>query len=377
MRIIGCDLHARQQTLAMLDTQTGEVVNRTLMHEGNQVREFYAQLPHPVLVGIEAIGPMKWFLNLLEELRIECQVGDAAQVRAAEPRKKNDRRDAELILKLLVQNRFPKIWMPNQEQLDLRALLLHRHHWVRLRTQIQNALQAIALANGLRRGPGLWSCDGQAKIASLPLPPHTSYRRSALQTTYRKMAEEIEGLTEQVAEQAKQRCGARLLMTHPGVGPVTALATDVFLGDPQRFADSKALASYVGMIPREYSSGEQQRLGAITKQGSPLLRFLWGEAGAHAARRDPDLQRFYRRKLVQKGLGKARVAVARKLGIRLWIMLRDQIDYQEFCRRGQKQSSAACAGMPETGFGANRHHHDRRDGWWAAPNDASDTGLSE
>ena len=269
MRIIGCDLHARQQTLAMLDTQTGEVVNRTLMHEGNQVREFYAQLPHPVPVGIEAIGPMKWFLNLLEELRIECQVGDAAAVRAAEPRKqKHDRRDAELILKLLVQNRFPKIWMPNQEQLDLRALLLHRHHWVRLRTQIQNALQAIALANGLRRGPGLWSCDGQAKIASLPLPPHTSYRRSALQTTYRKMAEEIEGLTEQVAEQAKQRCGARLLMTHPGVGPVTALATDVFLGDPQR------LASYVGMIPREYSSGERQRFGAITKQGSPLLRFL-------------------------------------------------------------------------------------------------------
>ena len=77
MRIIGCDLHARQQTLAMLDTTTGEVVNQTLLHEGNQVREFYSQLPHPVLVGIEAIGPMQWFLNLLEELGIECQVGDA------------------------------------------------------------------------------------------------------------------------------------------------------------------------------------------------------------------------------------------------------------------------------------------------------------
>ena len=87
MRIMGCDLHARQQTLAMLDTATGEVVNRTLMHEGNQVREFYAQLPHPVLVGIEAIGPMQWFLNLLQELGIECQVGDAAKIRAAEPRK--------------------------------------------------------------------------------------------------------------------------------------------------------------------------------------------------------------------------------------------------------------------------------------------------
>jgi transposase len=356
MRIIGCDLHARQQTLAMLDTITGEVVNRTLMHEGSEVRQFYSQLPRPAVVGIEAIGPMQWFLNLLEELGIECQVGDAAKIRAAEPRKqKHDRRDAELILRLLVEKRFPTIWRPSKEQLDLRALLLHRHHWVRLRTQIQNALQAIALANGLRRGPGLWSYDGQAKIAFLPLPPHASSRRSALQAMYLKMQEEIHNLTGQVAAQAEKRSGARLLMTHPGVGPVTALATDVFLGDPQRFADSKALASYVGMIPREYSSGARQRFGALTKQGNPLLRFLWGEAGAHAARRDPELQCFYRRKLVQKGVGKARMAVARKLGIRLWIMLRDQIDYQEFCRRGQKQSGAACAGMPETRFGAHRH----------------------
>ena len=355
MRIIGCDLHSRQQTLAMLDTETGEVVNLTLMHEGNQVREFYSQLPRPVLVGIEATGSMYWFLNLMDELEIECQVGHPATIRAAEPRKqKYDRRDAELILKLLAEKRFPAIWLPSKELLDLRALLLHRHQWVRIRTRIQNALQAIALANGLRRGPGLWSCDGQAKIAFMPLLPHASDRRSALQALYRQMEEEIEKLTAQVTEQAEQRCRAQRLMTHPGVGPVTALATEVFLGDPARFANSKALASYVGLIPGERSSGRRRRLGKVTKQGSPLLRFLWGEAGAHAVRRDADLKRFYRRKLVQKGLGKARVAVARKLGIRLWIMLRDAIDYEEFCRRGQKQQGgAACAGMPETRNGVN------------------------
>ena len=354
MRIIGCDLHARQQALAMLDTETGELVNLMLWHEGNEVREFYSQLPRPVLVGIEATGSMHWFLNLMEELGIECRVGHPATIRAAAPRKqKTDRRDAELILQMLVEKRFPAIWLPTKELLDLRALVLHRHQWVRIRTRIQNALQAIALANGLRRGPSLWSYDGQAKIAFLPLLPHASYRRSMLQEMYRKMEEEIENLTQRVAEQAGQRCGARLLMTHPGVGPVTALATEVFLGDARRFVDGKALASYVGLIPREYSSGARQRLGGVTKQGSPLLRFLWCEAGAHAVRRDPELKRFYRRKLVQKGLGKARVAVARKLGIRLWIMLRDEIDYQEFCRRGQKQQSgAACAGKPEVAYGA-------------------------
>jgi transposase len=358
MRIIGCDLHARQQTLATLDTITGEVVNLTLMHGGEKVREFYSQLPRPVLVGIEATGSMHWFLDLMEELGIECRVGHPAQIRAAEPRKqKHDRRDAELILKLLAENRFPAIWLPSKELLDLRALLFHRHQWVRMRTRIQNALQAIALANGLRRGSSLWSHDGQAKIAFLPLTPHTAYRRNALQTMYKTMESEIENLTKQVTEQAGNRPGARRLMTHPGVGPVTALATEVFLGDPQRFAESKALASYVGIIPREYSSGAHQRLGGVTKQGSPLLRFLWGEAGAHAARRDPELKRFYCRKLVQKGLGKVRVAVARKLGIRLWIMLRDEIDYQEFCRRGQMQQKTVrpVVGMPETGNGAKSH----------------------
>ena len=240
----------------------------------------------------------------------------------------------------LAKNRFPAIWRPSKELLDLRALLLHRHHWVRLRTQVQNALQAIALANGLRRAPGLWSYDGQVKIAFCRCRHTPSYRRSMLQAMYRKTDEEIANLTEQVSEQPEQRFGARQPRTHPGVGPVTALATDVFMGNPQRFADGKAVASYVGIIPREYSSGERQRFGGLSKQGSPLLRFLWGEAAAHAARRDPDLQRFYRRKLVQKGVGKARAAMARKLGIRLWIMLRDQIDYEEFCRRGQKQKDS-------------------------------------
>src|SRR6202040_40037 len=167
MQIIGVDLHTRQQAVAMLNVETGEVVEKTLQHEGESVREFYSTLPGPVRVGIEATGSMKWFLHLMEELGIDCQVGHPATIRAAEPRRqKHDRRDAELLLKLLVENRFPSIWQPSQELLDLRGLLLHRHQWVRLRTRIQNALQAIALANGLRRGSSLWRDSGQRAMAS-------------------------------------------------------------------------------------------------------------------------------------------------------------------------------------------------------------------
>jgi transposase len=128
MRIIGCDLHASRQALAMLDTATGEMVAMTLEHEGNNVREFYSKLPRPVRVGIEATGSMQWFVNLMEELGIACQVAHPANIRAAEPRKQNhDRRDADLILKLLVENRCPKIWPPSNEQQDQQIQFLLGH----------------------------------------------------------------------------------------------------------------------------------------------------------------------------------------------------------------------------------------------------------
>ena len=336
MKIVGCDLHARQQTIAMVDTETGEFTEKTLSHEGNAVRAFYAALEGPVVVGIEATGSMQWFLELLEELGIQCRVGHPAEIRAKETRKqKHDRRDARLIWELLIEDRFPEIWMPSTEQRDLRTLLRDRHQWVKMRARLQHTLQAIALNHALRQGHALWSAAGQSALQALPLPPYTSQRRTELVRLYVQLQKRVQELDKEVEAQARQRPQARRLLTHPGVGAVTALATEVFLGDPSRFATANQVASYIGMIPCEYTSGKRQRLGKLTKQGNSLLRYLWTEATMHAVGKDPELKRFYRRKLIQKGMGKARIAAARKLGIRLWIMMRDQIDYEEFCRRGK------------------------------------------
>ena len=221
MKIVGCDLHAKQQSIAMVDTDTGELIERTLSHEGNAVREFYAAREGPVVVGIEATGSMQWFLELLDELRIECRVGHPAKIRAAETRKqKHDRRDARLILDLLtMEGRFPAIWMPSTEQRDLRTLLRDRHQWVKIRSRLQHTLQAIALNHALRRGQGLWSQAGQSALQALPLPPYTQQRRDQLLSLYGQMQKRIEQLDRQVEEQAKQRDQARRLLTHPGVGP--------------------------------------------------------------------------------------------------------------------------------------------------------------
>jgi transposase len=189
----------------------------------------------------------------------------------------------------------------------------------------------------------------------LVLPPYSAQRRGELLSLYTQLEKRIQQLDKQVESEAQQRPHARRLLTHPGVGPVTALATEVFLGDPTRFATANQVASYIGMIPCEHSSGKKQRLGKLTKEGNSLLRYLWVEATLHAVIKDAELKRFYRRKLIQKGMGKARVAAARKLGIRLWIMLRDEIDYEEFCRRGKlRQKGEAHAGMPDFNSGPAR-----------------------
>jgi transposase len=357
MKIVGCDLHAGQQSIAMVDTETGEMTEKVLKHEGDAVRIFYASLEGEVMVGIEATGSMQWFLELLEELGIGCRVGHPAEIRAAETRQqKHDRRDAEVILGLLLmKDRFPEIWMPSREQRDLRTLLRDRHQWVKMGARLQHTLQAIALNHALRKGSALWTAVGRQALQSLVLPDYTAQRRDELLRLYTQLDQRIQQLDQQVEGEARRRPQACRLLTHPGVGPVTALATEVFLGDPHRFATANQVASYIGMIPCEHSSGKRRRLGKLTKEGNSLLRYLWTEATLHAAVKDSELKRFYRRKLVQKGMGKARVATARKLGIRLWVMLRDEIDYEEFCRRGKlPQKGKTQAGMPDFNSGPAR-----------------------
>jgi len=306
MRIIGCDLHARQQTISMLDTESGEVIEKTLAHEGETVREFYAALPKPVLVGLEATGSMFWFLRLLEELGIEYRVGHPAAIRKAETRKqKHDRRDAALIRRLLEEKRFPQIWLPTPEQRDLRTLLRHRQQLVRMRVMTQNGLQGLALSQGLRRGAKLWSQAGQRELNSVAdgrLQPHAA-RAVAGTASGTEPALAATGSSSERAGRAASRGAA--VVEPPGRGTDHGAGHGSLLGRRPAISQRQAVASYVGMIPSEHSSGGQQRNGSLSKQGNPLLRQLWVEAARAAARKDARLKQFYRRKLVQKGLGKA------------------------------------------------------------------------
>jgi len=335
MIIIGCDFHSRSQQIARLDTKTGERVEKKLEHENGEAKRFYAGLQEPALVGIESTSYTRWFAEMLQELGHQLVVGEAGKIRASETRKqKHDRRDAEHILNLLIKGDFPKIWLPEAEERDARVLIEHRHQLVELRTRAQNGLQAIALNYGLRRRHRLWSKAGQEALQKIPLREGTGRRRQNLTQLVRQLNVWIKELDQRILEEVARREDAQRLMTHPGVGAQTALATVLVLGPVERFPDDRHLTSYLGLIPQEDSSAGRQRFGHLTKQGNRLMRFLLVEAAGVASRYDERLRRAYRRLAFRKGAAVAKVAMARKLAIRLYIMLRDGIDYQEFCRRG-------------------------------------------
>ena len=304
--------------------------------------EFYGRLAGPVLVGMEASGNTLWFERLLSGLGQELRLGDASKIRALEVRKqKTDRRDAELLLKLLQEDRFPQLWVPSLEQRDTRQLLVHRHKLVGMRRQVKNQLQHLALNQGVQQKRKLWTRAGRKLLEELPLTGWTGRRRGdSLQ-----MLDELDGriaeLDAAVQLEANQHPIAQLLQTHPGVGPITSLAFVLTLGEITRFRHSRQVVSYLGLNPSEHSSGGRQRYGAISKQGNPMLRSLLVEAGQSAARWDVELKRAYQRLKHRKHSGVAKVMVARKLAVRLYWMWRTHQSYSATRMQGSPSHSVA------------------------------------
>ncbi len=325
MLIIGCDFHPSFQLVAIFDNRSGQQSSLRLDHPQGAGVFYQALRGEEVLVGMEASGFSQWFERLLGECGHQLWIGDAAQIRASYVRRqKTDRRDAAHLLRLLREGRFPRIWVPSPEERDVRQLLVHRSKRVGMATQIKNQLQALALNQGVQRGRKLWSVAGRQMLEQLQLAPWAARRRDELLDNLRGLERQIAELDQAVEQEAARRPEAVRLQTQPGVGPVTALATVLTLGAVERFQNARQVASYVGLTPREHSSGGKQRLGHISKQGSPFLRGLLVEAAQSAARHDPELKRWYVRLAMRKGKAIAKVAVARKLLIKMYWMLRQE-----------------------------------------------------
>jgi transposase len=318
------------QQIAWFDEESGECGEQRLEHGTGEGERFYRELKRrgvPVRVGIEASGHTRWFERLLTELEMELWIGNPAKIAAQRVRKqKTDREDARLLLRLLREGRFPKLWVPSPENRDLRQLLWHRHRLVQMRTRIKNQLHAIALNQGVQRKSRLWSKAGRAQLESFTLAPWAARRRHDLLQLLDQLTPQIAELSQAVEQEAERRPEVHRLMTHPGVGPITALAFVLVLGTPQRFGCGKQVGSYLGLIPCEDSSAGKQRLGHLSKQGHTLLRYLLVEAAQAAVRCDAGWRRRFVHLAMRRQRNIAIAAMARKLAVSLYWLWRKAED---------------------------------------------------
>jgi transposase len=284
---------------------------------------------------MEASGHARWFERLMAELQFELRIGDAAEIRTKRVRKqKTDRQDAQLILRLLLEDRFPQIWVPSSENRDLRQLLWHRHRMVQARTRIMNQLQAVALNEGLRCKKKLWREGGRQQLESFRLAPWATRRRRDLLELLDRLTPTIAELSQAIEQEVEKCPAAERLRTHPGVGSVTALAFVLIIGEVNRFRCGKQVASYLGLVPLEESSGNRRRLGHITKQGSSMMRFLLVEAAQVTVRSLPEWRGKYLHLALRRGRKIAKVAMARRLAVHLFWMMRKEWDYEQLKKFG-------------------------------------------
>src|ERR1700681_2582740 len=334
---IGVDFHARQQTISYLTTEDGEIRRLQLDHgQPQEVRSFYQQFAgQQVVVGFESSGYAAWFEELLEELGCEIWIGHATAIRLfARRRQKNDRRDADLILDLMLRGDFPRIHRYSPASREVLQQLRYRQRLVKMRTMVVNSLLFMASSRGLSLRTQLKSRRGLERLQQLALPQPLTAQRDELCQLLLELKTRVDKVEDWLAAKAESDVRIKRVGSHYGIGPLTGLCLVHTLECPERFANPRKVTAYVGFDPVEDSSGQRRRIGSISKQGSRLLRFYLVEAGQVAIRKDQDLARVYQRVLVRRGHAKAKVAIGRRLLVRAFIMLRDEIDYAEFQRRG-------------------------------------------
>lgn len=313
---IGVDFHARQQTVCYFDSADGELKQKALHHQQDDIRAFYSGFSGEVIVGIESGGYSQWFEELLEELGH------------------------------LTKDEFPRLHRQLPESREVLRQLRFRHRLVKMTTMIKNSLHAISLAAGLSLKSSIRSAKGQTKLRQLQLSPALTHQRDQWLLLLESLNGKIKEVESWLQLQARDNERVARLRSHPGIGLLTALGLAHTLEPVERFSSTRKVVAYVGLDPMEYSSAERKRYGSISKAGSRLLRFLLGEAAHKAIRNDAEPRSFYYRLLKKKETSRAIVSVARKLLVRSFIMLRDGIDYQEFKARGVEARSARTVHRP-------------------------------
>ena len=314
MLYLGVDLHKRSCWVTVLDADGHVVESRKLGTEKWQLQEFFGKVAKPAAVAVEATFNWYYFLNVVEPLGLELHLVHPLKTRAiASARIKHDKLDSRVLGELLRTGFLAEAWIAPRPVREQRQLLRHRVRSVQWATRAKNGIHGILNRNGIRsplRSP--FGPQGREFLGEVELPATDRWEVDDQLVRLDLLGAQVTRLDGEIRARCRAHPVAQALQEIPGIGPFIALLLVAEIGEIERFPSAKHLASYTGLVPSLYASGERRWGGAITKQGSSVLRWALVQA-AHRAALSPRFQEFYQRQRERHGTRPAIVALARKL----------------------------------------------------------------
>jgi transposase len=300
--------------VTVLDADGHLVESRKLGTERWELLDYFGKVRKPAALAVEATFNWYYFLNLVEPLGLELHLVHPWKTRAiASARIKHDRLDSRVLAELLRTGFLAEAWIAPRAVRERRQLLRYRVHTVQWATRAKNSIHGVLNRNGIPsplRSP--FGPRGRQFLEGVELPSTDRWEVDGQLARLDLLAGQLQELDREIRKRTKGSPVAQALEEIPGIGPFIAWLLIAEIGDIRRFPTAKHLASYTGLVPSLYASGEHRWGGAITKQGSTVLR--WGLVqAAHRAALSPRFQDYYQRQRERHGAGKATVALARKL----------------------------------------------------------------
>lgn len=334
MFYVGLDIHSKSITICVLNGN-GKVHRRCTVRQIDQMMAVLERLSGPFQVCYEASTGYGIFFELLSKVADHVAVAHPGLLKLIfRSKQKNDRRDAEKLAKLLYVGEVPRVHVPTADVRAWRELISFRRRLVEKRTRAKNGIRCLLRSLTIRppQRPGLWTREGIAWLEQLPLDNAMhALRRDLLVEEVATLSGQIHRVERELARYSTHNPAVKLLRTIPGVGLRTAEAVAAFLDDPHRFANSKRVGAYFGLVPSQDQSGSTNRLGRITREGSATVRHLLVEASWQAVRRSPTVAAYWAR--IGRGDKTRRkialVATAHYLVRVMWSMLKNQTVWKE------------------------------------------------
>lgn len=336
MVTIGVDFHKRTSTYSVLNEQGQKVMNKKVVNSADNIRGFISSFPEPKTIAMESTRSWPLFYETVKDLTSDFRLGHSLKIKAiAYSEIKHDRIDADILAKLAHNNFFPQVFVPGVSIRDLRSVTRLRHFLANQRRSIRNQVQAVIDNN-------VWPADrpgsfknifckrGRAWLAALPLPERPRFIINECLKNFDALSAQISDIEYFLQQQEFDIPGLRYLRSTPGFqfSRVNAYIVLVEIGDIQRFRKANGLLHYAGLIPREYSSGDNRHMGRLIKQANMHLRTALIESTLAAIRADKGLKAYYKSVKAHSGSGPAIIATARKLCKAVFYVLKEQRLYK-------------------------------------------------